>query len=880
MLPHEIRELRQKLTQQELASALGVSRLTVHRWELPLHHPESRRPQGKTLKKLMLFKESGTSSRPTFPPCDPFPTPFANLDLDLSGLTPEEAHCFRQALEALEWGHLAHCLSCLVTPKTHPSPHTQRLLWCCRVYQGLFQDNQPTALHGVVEELLREAAEGPALLQQLTHQAAAFYFAWPNQACFHPDRAFFHAALAIRAAGSATAPLAMHGHAARMQAALYQGERRLHGFFVLDAEKALWAAHTPFSTGLGLEAAAHHAHHQGWIDEARGLFQKLTDHGEAFGLGCFERRGYAGLSNNLYFGGGTVPETLALLQKGLSTQGPPDAATLAMQGLRARLAVQELSFEAATRLMEEGDALETTLGWRDSHLLFTRLLLSLIQENPGRLESLSDSAQEFFTPTFPNKNIFTMLNLLRGWCALARGRLAEAMHHWQLALETSRRLNVIDPLARNAYFALFFINLTGGKSADAQSCWNDMQQQEDWVQGLPFIYLMQAYWGLFLALRGQWIEGELEAMSARFHFQYSQDHFNHLLTRRFTALIQDLAKSPGHEQALAQTGRDLERHGVNPSLYSRENIRFIANQTPQRQPSAPSSLSRKELQTAWMIKHLCAPGHSFDTLCRVLVNLVEEITRGRPAALLLWTTEETWTALVRTPLQNPHHAFEFFAAHHGRMTLQVQEPVTAAEIALISPLLDVAARRLSGFTQNWAGRFLQGTAPGDSPRHNGQQREALLELAANLDTPLLIQAPPGQDAESFARRLHTLSDNRNGPFVCMSLQKISQNQQVQVLFGATADVTSGAAQQPGGLVQDAQGGVLFIPDLSLLSGEAQKELFDHLEKTRRWFTDALAGGPPLFRLMAATSRPLTSLEKGGLFHPPLLWALQPILMEI
>src|SRR5687767_10234264 len=50
--PSAIRRLRGSLSPAELAARVGVSELTVRRWELPDEHPEARRPRRASRAKL------------------------------------------------------------------------------------------------------------------------------------------------------------------------------------------------------------------------------------------------------------------------------------------------------------------------------------------------------------------------------------------------------------------------------------------------------------------------------------------------------------------------------------------------------------------------------------------------------------------------------------------------------------------------------------------------------------------------------------------------------------------------------------------------------------------------------------------------------------
>ena len=69
--PEDIRALRGARSRAELAERLGVTALTVYRWELSPDAPEARRPRGAVLARLLAFLEEDRARAST---TDPPPT--------------------------------------------------------------------------------------------------------------------------------------------------------------------------------------------------------------------------------------------------------------------------------------------------------------------------------------------------------------------------------------------------------------------------------------------------------------------------------------------------------------------------------------------------------------------------------------------------------------------------------------------------------------------------------------------------------------------------------------------------------------------------------------------------------------------------------------
>src|SRR6185503_5511781 len=59
-----IRKLRGSLSRKDFSKRIGVTELTVYRWELPDGAPEARRPRGKVLASLMREFPEGARGAP------------------------------------------------------------------------------------------------------------------------------------------------------------------------------------------------------------------------------------------------------------------------------------------------------------------------------------------------------------------------------------------------------------------------------------------------------------------------------------------------------------------------------------------------------------------------------------------------------------------------------------------------------------------------------------------------------------------------------------------------------------------------------------------------------------------------------------------------
>jgi len=144
----------------------------------------------------------------------------------------------------------------------------------------------------------------------------------------------------------------------------------------------------------------------------------------------------------------------------------------------------------------------------------------------------------------------------------------------------------------------------------------------------------------------------------------------------------------------------------------------------------------------------------------------------------------------------------------------------------------------------------------------------LIDRIANHDTPVLIIGEPGTDKESFARYIHGKSQYKNGPFVAVNVSALTASDPSSEIFGKTI----GEIRQPG-LLDEAQGGTLFLKDIGSLDKNAQAKLQDALHK--HGFTRSGGGNPePMnVRIIAATDKPLDEAVSNGTFRDDLYFQL-------
>jgi two-component system, NtrC family, nitrogen regulation response regulator NtrX len=150
-----------------------------------------------------------------------------------------------------------------------------------------------------------------------------------------------------------------------------------------------------------------------------------------------------------------------------------------------------------------------------------------------------------------------------------------------------------------------------------------------------------------------------------------------------------------------------------------------------------------------------------------------------------------------------------------------------------------------------------------------QQLRQRLERVAQHEAPVLVTGEPGVGKLEAARWIHAHSRRSDGPFVSAATRVDGQSFQV-MLVGE-----NGA----GGLLAEAQDGVLFIDDVSRLDRSAQTVLLKVLESGR--LSPDQSGSAELdLRLIAGTGQPLEKLVREGRFDESLFYQLNVLPLEI
>lgn len=141
----------------------------------------------------------------------------------------------------------------------------------------------------------------------------------------------------------------------------------------------------------------------------------------------------------------------------------------------------------------------------------------------------------------------------------------------------------------------------------------------------------------------------------------------------------------------------------------------------------------------------------------------------------------------------------------------------------------------------------------------------LLDRVTPGDFPVLLVAESGCGKELAARAIHRNGPRANGPFVAINVAAIRTELLESELFGHVKGAYTGADRSRVGLLREADGGVLFLDEITETPLELQAKLLRFLEDRTVRPLGGDASAPVDLRVLAATNRdPRRAVAEGQL----------------
>ncbi len=156
----------------------------------------------------------------------------------------------------------------------------------------------------------------------------------------------------------------------------------------------------------------------------------------------------------------------------------------------------------------------------------------------------------------------------------------------------------------------------------------------------------------------------------------------------------------------------------------------------------------------------------------------------------------------------------------------------------------------------------------------------VLEKAAHSNASIFITGESGTGKEILARYIHEESNRRDGNFVAVNCQALSETLLESELFGHEKGAFTGAVEKRIGRFEEANQGTLFLDEIGEIPINTQVKLLRVLEsrEIQRIGSNKLRSID--LRLVSATNRDIYKAIEDGSFREDLFYRINTIFIEV
>ncbi len=885
MGPEAIRALRGERSRAAFARQLGVTPLTVYRWELPEAAAQARRPRGRVMEALRQLAEGGQPSLPPVPRLLPH----------RQELSREErtrlASCLT-LLQRADWRAAENTLLELLTSGELRSAGARALASVSLAYAYRWGYEDVRRAFAVLLPHLAEADAGllPAESVEVhVHAMAANLYASPDGRIFDAGKMNVHVARAealLRSTHHLSAEVRCQLRIAEVAAAFYLGAPELLARQYGRLEEALAEVTDPSLRLMATHGLAHEAAIRGEVSLATRRFRELAQAAARLGYGLLEARSLAFLAQHRLDEACEPDEALAQVRRARTAfDGRLGRCFSFIFAVRAEAdALLRLGrFPEAEAVLEQGNAVVEELSWTPHPLVVQHARFLYLT---GRYADMRQLAHQLSSYTGPIQQPLTRAYgcFVEAFADWADGHAQRAAEGFAATHARVLELGGWPYLRRDTAVCEVGARAAAGQLPESRAA---LRRARAILEQFPSAWstaLLHRHEGWLLAREGKLREAREKLEASLATFNLAADLPEAALTRRTLAAVARAAGEPGAEAWHQQSEEELRRYGITPPPDFHTDT-LAVQEAPS--PDAAPRLGAEALAVPF--ERLSVRGMGASLIQRELVAVLEGLFPGRGPRLEELDSQGRATPLLGAGGVPASEWVEFGDGCGRRLRVGVAGPLPADGRALICALA-----RLAGFALEVAALrgFAQTEAPLREPEGapevpgfiaaSAAMRKLKTELAglSGSRATVIVTGESGSGKEVVARALHRLSARADRPYVAFNCAAVPRELFEGQLFGYRRGAYTGAATDHPGVLRAAHGGTLFLDEIGELPLEVQPKLLRFLENGEIFPLGETRPAQVDVRVIAATHRDLGQLVREGRFREDLYYRLQVVPVRV
>ncbi len=891
MDPKEVRAIRGSLSRAAFAKLLGVTSLTVLRWELADGSKEARRPRAKMIDSLrQLALEGGAPHTAASIALDPG---LALDDEEDDGASepraPESAQPWpstsssappafqadeRLVLPLIEqlgyegWARAEDELLTLLSSRGLSS-HAGRSLATLGLAQARFFGRFDvraalTALLPVLTDV--ERGELPRTVAARTHVMAALVYGGPDSRFFDVGRVNVHAERAEPLLEKEERELRCLLGCARVLSCRFMGPATVLRTF--NANLAALDGCTSPLTRFIVERL------RGLAAVLRGDDELAARHsnagyaiGERMGLKAMMVAVLADRAGRMLRGAHTPPQILEL-----TTRAREVAKSNELAANEPLIRVYATECEALGRMGRFAEAAQLgaealDLAERSSVALYPMAApLARVFAFSNRTAELSALAERLEHDSAAGQGA-------RGVHAiLVRGALAGVAGDFQAEAEILEQICSapdstpgLDYVVHDAHVQLFAARVL--QRADslvplAQQRAERMLEQRPSVWHAAHIRRVA---GFALMSSGHLAEARQKLESTVATFALLEDIVQIALAQVALAVVARASGAPDGAQRFEAAARRLAELGVvTPALRQRAQV---LSAPPAAVPWQEQTITERLVIA---VERLSVAGLSQEQRRRELISIIQNLLPDRE---LTWDVGSAGTVEERVEIDD---------GKGDRLSFRVASELGPAEraalriLTLVTPLLAVDS--LSGASRELQ---LDAVQPGFIAVASAtRQLKTEVSRLSRSSATVLITGESGSGKEVVARAVHDLSVRADKPYIVFNCASVPRDLFESQLFGHRRGAFTGATNDSPGVIRAADGGTLFLDEVGELPLDTQPKLLRFLENSEVLALGEQKARRVDVRIVAATHRDLGRLVLEGRFREDLYYRLNVVPLHV